>query len=127
MGPGSAKRCHGVSRTRANVLTAPHRVRDTKFRLTLHQDAHDVICPSCQSAAGDFACDVGQIKSNFPRVPLPSRGAFRDRHRRWARDAMAAGHAQDERAIRRTAKSCGPDVSTLTSTGDDACASHRGR
>ena len=33
-----------------------------------------------------------------------------------AQDAMDACHAQDERMTKRTAKSCGPDVSTLTVT-----------
>lgn len=38
-----------------------------------------------------FACDVGQIKSIFPRIPCPRRGTYRDRHGRWAQDAMAVG------------------------------------
>jgi hypothetical protein len=36
------------------------------------------------------ACAVGQITGNFPRVPCPPGGAFRDRHERWTRDAMDA-------------------------------------
>jgi hypothetical protein len=60
------------------------------------------------------ACAVGQIKSTSSPVPRSSRGAFRDRHERWARDAMDALAATDERGLGRTAKSCGPDVSTLT-------------
>jgi hypothetical protein len=35
---------------------------------------------------------------------------------RWARDAMEALGAQDERARRRTAKPCGSDASTLASS-----------
>src|SRR5512135_2101423 len=42
------------------------------------------------------------------------------RHERWARDAVDACRAKDERACRRTAKSCGPDAPTLATTGDDA-------
>ena len=38
-----------------------------------------------------FACDVGQIRSISPRIPCPPGGAYRDRHGRWARDAMAVG------------------------------------
>jgi hypothetical protein len=42
--------------------------------------AHAYPCP----------CAVGQITTILPRVPHPIRGAFRDRHERWARDAMDA-------------------------------------
>src|ERR1700761_1524649 len=48
-------------------------------------------------------------------VPRPIR-AFRDRHERWARDPIDAFASTDERCRKRTAKSCGPDVSTLTSS-----------
>ena len=37
-----------------------------------------------------FACAVGQINATDSRVLLPSRGALRDRHERWVRDAMDA-------------------------------------
>jgi hypothetical protein len=67
-----------------------------------------------------FALPVGQIISTSPRHPRPIRGAFRDRHERWARDAVDAGGAFDERAVLRTAKSCGPDAPTLASTRDNA-------
>ena len=68
---------------------------------------------------------------NFPLSPSgksilelrPSRalgGAYRDRHEALARDAMDAGHVKDEDVDARTAKSCGPDASTLA-YGDNAC------
>jgi hypothetical protein len=44
------------------------------------------------------------------------RGAYRDRHGRWARDAVDACGAQDEGVAKRTAKSCGPDIPTLISS-----------
>jgi hypothetical protein len=47
-----------------------------------------------------FACVVGQIKGIFPRVPRPIRGAYRDRHGRWVRDAMDATRAPDESVCR---------------------------
>ena len=59
--------------------------------------------------------------------PIPSRltgGAFRDRHGRWVRDAVDALAAQDGRGSKPTATSCGPDISTLMSTPDNA--SHGG-
>ena len=33
---------------------------------------------------------VGQISATSLRHPVPTRGAYRDRHGRWARDAMDA-------------------------------------
>src|ERR1700743_3835759 len=59
---------------------------------------------------------VGQIISTSPRHPASIRGAFRDRHERWVRDAKAAAATPDERRGPRTAKSCGPDAPTLAST-----------
>src|SRR3984893_1796988 len=62
-----------------------------------------------------------QIKSISAAVPA-HRGAFRDRHGRWARDAVDAA-ASGARIARgrmtldlRTAKSCGPDAPTLASS-----------
>jgi hypothetical protein len=67
-----------------------HFERGTMTPLTRFR-TRQLICPSCHRVAGHFACDVGQIRSTFPRVSRPPRGAYRDRHGRWARDAMAAG------------------------------------
>jgi hypothetical protein len=39
-----------------------------------------------------------QITSTTLVIPAQYRGAFRDRHERWARDAMDAGGAKDESA-----------------------------
>ncbi len=50
------------------------------------------------------------------------RGAARDRHGRWERDAVDAMGASDEGAWSRTVKSCGSDAPTLASSGDNACA-----
>jgi hypothetical protein len=38
-----------------------------------------------------FAFPFPQISGISPAIPALSRGAFRDRHERWARDAMDAG------------------------------------
>ena len=46
---------------------------------------------------------------------VPTRGAYRDRHGRWARDAMDA-LLRETSAATRTAKSCGPDLPTLGSS-----------
>jgi hypothetical protein len=53
----------------------------------------------------------------IPAHPVPARGAFRDRHGRWERDAVDAVGARDECTNKRTAKSCGPDIPTLISSG----------
>ena len=45
------------------------------------------VVPTCRRL---FACDVGQITFRSLRVPCPIRGAYRDRHERWTRDAMDA-------------------------------------
>jgi hypothetical protein len=46
----------------------------------------------------------------------PARGAYRDRHGRWARDAVDASGARRRTASMRTVKSCGPDAPTLASS-----------
>jgi hypothetical protein len=63
-----------------------------------------------------FCFSESQITAISLAIPSSLRGAFRDRHGRWERDAMDAGGAADERADLRTAKSCGPDAPTLASS-----------
>jgi hypothetical protein len=53
------------------------------------------------------------------RCPVPARGAFRDRHERWAGDAMDADGVARRAAPARTAKSCGPGAPTLVSSRRD--------
>jgi hypothetical protein len=86
-------------------------------------------------------------KSSLSPAPSrPERGAYRDRHGRWVRDAVDAAascargiagrideirerglkHA-DERCCQRTAKSCGPDAPTLASSFVEACRPYRAR
>src|SRR5262249_32740717 len=49
-----------------------------------------------------------RANQNDPRArPVPTRGALRDRHERWARDAMDALCCETN-STERTAKSCGP-------------------
>ena len=57
----------------------------------------------------------------FSPHPVPARGALRDRHGRWARDAMDASRSPDERPMMRTAKACGPGalVAGAKPVGDD--------
>ena len=69
-----------------------------------------------------YACPKSEL---YPMRPVPHRGAFRDRHKRWAWDAVdaaASGVKRDCRAgfarersaarrrtaLKRTAKPCGP-------------------
>jgi hypothetical protein len=62
--------------------------------------AHHLICPSCQCAAGLFACDDGQITGTFPRVFCPHEGRFAIVTKRGAGDAVDAAGARDEGACR---------------------------
>src|SRR5215469_15197799 len=69
-------------------------------------------CPSCQCAASRRDCRNTQISGFLSPVLLLQRGALRDRHERWERDAMdAARHQTND--VMRTAKSCGPGAPTL--------------
>jgi hypothetical protein len=63
-----------------------------------------------------FASPRTQITSDPKPSRSPLRGALRDRHERWARDAVDAAVSLDERHLLRTAKSCGPDIPTLVSS-----------
>src|SRR6201999_3458872 len=49
--------------------------------------------------------------------PCPHEGRFAIVTNRWARDAVDAFGAADECTSKRTAKSCGPDIPTLISSG----------
>jgi len=58
------------------IVTArsEQRVQDARrFALTAFR-RREVICPSCHCVAGNFTCDVGQIRSSFPRIPCPHEG-----------------------------------------------------
>src|SRR5438105_11544432 len=61
-----------------------------------------------------FDCAVGQITSRTSAVS-PKRGALAI-VTNVGRDAVDALASQDERGLRRTAKSCGPDAPTLASS-----------
>ena len=67
-----------------------------------------------------FGFHAPQINSRT--VPVPAhRGAFRDRHGRWAGDAVdAAASGEQQRAgrmmLKRTAKSCRSDAPMLASS-----------
>jgi hypothetical protein len=74
-----------------------------------------LICPVQSCWKKYCASRFPQISAMSPPIPA-HRGAFRDRHGRWARDAVDASGAEDEGAALRTAKSCGPDASTPASS-----------
>jgi hypothetical protein len=73
--------------------------KDDDEALTLFL-AGQLICPSCQYAAGFFSCDDGQITGTFPRVFCPHEGRFAIVTKRWSEDAVDATGAKDERACR---------------------------
>jgi hypothetical protein len=89
--------------------------RKTQF---LEAFQSDFTCPVPFEKILRFAC-----RANHLYKPAPSRltrGAARDRHGRRERDAVDAVRAADERAVLRTAKSCGPDAPMLALTRDNA-------
>jgi hypothetical protein len=59
----------------------------------------DLICPSCQCAASRRALPLPPNQNDHPCIPHPVRGTLRDRHERWARDAMDAARHQTNDAI----------------------------
>jgi hypothetical protein len=63
-----------------------------------------------------FGFPPTQITSLCRAIPSRSEGRLANRHGRWVRDAVDAECADDERRMKRTAKSCGPDAPTLASS-----------
>jgi hypothetical protein len=57
-----------------------------------------LISPVQSSPKKFFPSRFTQITAISSAVPRPSRGAFRDRHGRWVRDAVDADGASDESA-----------------------------
>jgi hypothetical protein len=60
-----------------------------------HAWALCAMCPSCQCAAVDLAPKSTATSAR----PVPTRGALRDRHERWERDAVDADVPKDERRV----------------------------
>jgi hypothetical protein len=117
MGPGSAEQ----------RLSAATRVRDTgacakNENRSRHQ--RDSTCPVLVEKIFRFC--LPQIKLTTRAIPHPQRGAYRDRHGRWARDAVDASAPN-----RRTARFRGrrsrvvPTPRRWRQGGDDAFASRR--
>ena len=80
-----------------------------------------------------------QITPTTPRHPAPTRGAYRDRHGRWVRGAVAAARRArkkfsqgelaherrpraDERRLKRTAKPCGSGTRCWCQAGGDVAS-----
>src|SRR6266481_1190886 len=74
----------------------------------------DATCPDV--AAKIFRFSAPPNHRHIYRRLVSSRGAARDRHGRWERDAVDATGASDEGAWSRSVKSCGPDAQTLASS-----------
>jgi hypothetical protein len=79
------------------------------------------VVPICRMSAA-LRCRANQNDARACLAPI--RGAARDRHGRWERDAMDAHRRaqllRDERRFVRTAKSCGPGapMQALSLSGD---------
>jgi hypothetical protein len=57
---------------------------------------HAQIARRVNLSQADGVAEYPKSTSHSPR-PVPTRGAFRDRHERWVRDAVDALATQDER------------------------------
>jgi hypothetical protein len=55
---------------------------------------HLIACPAPFAKIFSFSSAANHFTVH--RHPAPARGAYRDRHGRWARDAMDAGMSKDE-------------------------------
>src|SRR5579883_1894866 len=78
------------------------------------------VVPICRSP---FACGVGQITGTSSRIPCPKRGAYRDRHERWAcgvRWTLAYRLTSDRLSGRRSRVVLTPR--RWCQVGDNACA-----
>src|SRR5216684_7684821 len=83
------------------------------------------IDPSVQPLLKKYSDFPNAQISPYVRRPVPREGRFAivtDA----GRDAVAAGSAKDESAFLRTAKSCGPDASTLASSLREAISAGDG-
>src|SRR5258708_1153485 len=68
-----------------------------------------------------YSCFVPTQITSLISPSRPTRGAYRDRHGRWVRDAVDAAAsgahvARGRMMLLRTVKSCGPDTPTLVSS-----------
>jgi hypothetical protein len=81
-------------------IRATPRARTAEF---VEADQCDLPCPVPFPKIIPFPPDPNQNYN--PRRPALSRGAFRDRHGRWARDAMDAGCVADEQRLARGRRS----------------------
>ena len=99
-------------RSRNDVEYVPNPVAPKKKKRLAEQG--DASCPDL--AAKIFRFSAPPNHRHIYRRLVLSRGAARDRHGRWERDAVDATGALDEMRLMRTAKSCGPDAPTLASS-----------
>jgi hypothetical protein len=84
-------------------LQLPNRVREKS----------NFVCPlkliwGVQSSPLKFCAFLIPEIDDYSRRPGPKEGTYRERHIRWAGDAVDADALTDERRDLRTAKSCGP-------------------
>jgi hypothetical protein len=66
-----------------------------------------------QSVRQKFCSFEFTERSDYSRRPGPKEGTYRERHIRWAGDAVDADALTDERRDLWTAKSCGPGAPML--------------
>jgi hypothetical protein len=81
----------------AKHRSACRRIRGSPLDSDKMREAPErVICPSCQSAAGELACRAGQITGIFRASRALDEGRFAIVTKRWVRDAVDAAVSNDE-------------------------------
>src|SRR5579872_804416 len=81
----------------ALLIRGPQRVCRSNDKVLTRFRARQVICPSCQNVAGNSLAMSGKSEAIFRASRAPQEGRFAVVTKRWARDAMDALAAQDER------------------------------
>jgi hypothetical protein len=105
-----------LARRRATLISGQEQLRNDENRpapkaKVLFQLQRDSTSPVLAAKIFRFAFHSNQTYNL--RRPVAARGAFRDRHERWLRDAVDAAMSKDERQRQRTAKSRGTSAADL--------------
>jgi hypothetical protein len=104
---------------RCNCPADAEDLRKILRRKTNFASGFNLIWP-VQPLREKYSASVFQKTMIVSAHPASTRGAYRDRHGRWKRDAVAvrmfSAFCAPTTASWRTAKSCGPDPPTLGSS-----------
>jgi hypothetical protein len=122
----TAKGQTGISRFRVRCFASPRNDGGEKIATLVDVDALrltanlsnpiKLMLPVQSQRKKYFPSRLPQITSISLAIPCLFEGAFRDRHGRWRGMRWTQAALLTRARFLRTAKSCGPDVSTLASS-----------